>query len=189
MSLPRPRFASPPEDYAPFEPVVRCEGQPQEQPGPQAFREFVLREMGGEDWGITRPCEPGDRESKHHEGRAWDWHPDAPADVDEFLGWLLGTDRDGNRHAMARRFGLRTIIWDRRIWTSGTRQWRDYSRPNSNPHIDHVHFGFSHAGADGRTSGYEFPESGGPMLPVILGIGIAAGSTAAALMLARRGAE
>ena len=57
---------------------------------------------------------------------------------------------------MARRAGLRTIIWERQIWIAGA-GWAPYLR---DPHTDHVHFGFGWAGARGETSFYHRSEAG-----------------------------
>jgi hypothetical protein len=66
---------------------------------------------------------------------------------------LLASDDEGNAHALARRFGIRSVIWQRRIWTAPAADFVPYY--GDNPHTDHVHYGFSWAGAMGETSGYQ----------------------------------
>lgn len=154
------------DPYAAFEPLDTCD--PKERPGVVEFRRFVLQDVEGlepgsdewraADWGIVRSCEPGRQTSKHQQGRAWDWHPTTPQLADTLIAALLAKDEEGNAHAYARRAGIRTIIWNGRIWHSGRRKWTDYR--SSNPHTDHVHFGFSWDGAEGRTSFYTRPREG-----------------------------
>jgi hypothetical protein len=145
------------EEHAHYDGQKTCSNV--ERAGVRAFRELVLErfpETG--DSGILRGCHVG-RKSEHKEGRAWDWHVDAgdPADrkaAEALIAWLLETDAKGNVNARARRLGIMYIIWDRHIWHS----WKNpeagmsmrYDGPS--PHTDHVHFSFSHDGADGRTS-------------------------------------
>lgn len=137
------------EDYPPWAPVAICDPTP--KPGAVAFRDWVLRTMGGRDVGISRACE-GVPTSRHHEGRAWDWGQPDHETAELFLRCLLAADAQGNAHALARRAGLRVIIYNRRIWTSGTKEWRPYT--GASPHTDHVHFAFGWPGARGETSLY-----------------------------------
>jgi hypothetical protein len=67
--------------------------------------------------------------------------------ADSVTAWL--TANDG---AMARRFGINYIIWNRKIWGvySSSKGWVAYT--GSVPHTDHVHFSFSWDGAMKRTS-------------------------------------
>jgi hypothetical protein len=143
------------EDYAPRAEAVGCDPAP--KPGVVAFRAFVLGHLGGSDLGICRECGAG--RSEHYEGRAWDWgvRVDRPADVervDKLMAWLLGPGEHGQAHANFRRAGLRYMIWDGRIWSGGTQQWRPYSGRSA--HRDHVHFTFGHAGAQAQTSFYDW---------------------------------
>ncbi|MEZ4369586.1 MAG: hypothetical protein R3B07_02135 [Polyangiaceae bacterium] len=65
------------------------------------------------------------------------------------IDWLLKTDQHGNACALARRFGVMYMIWNKRIWGSyrspngscASSGWSNYS--GSNPHTDHVHLSFS----------------------------------------------
>lgn len=143
-----------------IEPYVRGEGRPgcdpREREGVRAFRDLVLGTYDrGSDGGIVRDCAIGGA-SEHKDGRAWDWMLDArdPGDAavaEEVIGWLLATDEAGEPHAIARRLGLKYLIWDGRIW-SATRgaTWHPYR--GVSPHTDHVHFSFGREGAEGETS-------------------------------------
>jgi hypothetical protein len=63
------------------------------------------------------------------------------------------SDDDGNADAWARRAGLRVIIWENRIWTTGTKKWKPYGKTGTTAgHYDHVHFTFGWPGARGATS-------------------------------------
>ncbi|HZG95178.1 MAG TPA: VCBS repeat-containing protein [Mycobacteriales bacterium] len=149
--------ALPLEEHAEYEGQETCSTV--ERAGVRAFRELVLERFPGTgDSGILRGCHVG-RKSEHKEGRAWDWHVDAndPADrkaAEELIAWLLETDAQGNVNARARRLGVMYIIWDRHIWHSWKNPEAGMSMPydGASPHTDHVHFSFSHDGADGRTS-------------------------------------
>src|SRR3990167_3959136 len=115
--LPTPALAESPGGYAPT--GRQSDRAPGARRGVVAFRDFVLKHEGGQDWGITRACDKEGR-SEHKEGRAWDWHKNASAQderssVDRLLGWLLRSDDAGEPHALWRRLGLMYVIWDGRI--------------------------------------------------------------------------
>lgn len=111
--------------------------------------------------------------SNHHAGRAWDWFiaPEGSrassaerAAPDELVQWLLETV-DGEPHMRARRLGIVEIIWFDQLWQSraGYRYLRPYplqgcpdpNASNTGCHRDHVHFGFSTAGANGQTTWWQ----------------------------------
>jgi hypothetical protein len=152
-----PTFDRPPDDPAPLEPVTKCD--PVERAGVVAFRDWVISELGGDDLGIVRACAAGAATSRHHEGRAWDWAPPSKSAADQLFDCLL-KERDGVSAEIARRAGIRTIIWQRRIWNASNRAWRPYTKPGGDPHTTHVHFGFSWLGAGARTSLYTLSSSG-----------------------------
>jgi hypothetical protein len=143
------------DDLAPYQPQTKCD--PRSKPGVRGLRGIVLRAFPATaDLGIVRACSIGGR-SEHKEGRAWDWgvrvsSPSQYAAAQRVLAWLLGTDIYGHRYAMARRFGVMYIIYNRHIWGSyaASRGWRRYMGPNS--HTTHMHLSFSWAGAQMRTS-------------------------------------
>ena len=153
---------------ASYEGASKC--MPSAKPGIIAFQKMVLAAYPGTGaGGIGRACS-GSGTSEHHEGRAWDWGVNAgvasqKAAADELIAWLLERDRYGNDNAMARRFGIMYIIWNKRIWgTWGG--WDTYCRMKKglckdpddggvlHPHTDHVHFSFSWAGAKKKTTGF-----------------------------------
>ncbi|MGA5406798.1 hypothetical protein ACPCSC_05975 [Streptomyces lavendulocolor] len=153
MAPTTPDFGPDIDPYAPYEPQRDCD--PVAKPGVTGFRDLVLAACAGTtSLGISRACGSGGQ-SEHKEGRAWDWGVDAGRQAhiaDDVIGWLLATDRHGNPHALARRFGIMYMIWNRRIWMANRPDagWQPYRGPN--PHTDHVHFSFSWAGARRATT-------------------------------------
>ena len=146
--------------YAGYEGQTQCSGA--EQPGVVAFRSLLVEDYGANGAGILRACSQGAK-SEHKEGRAYDWMLDAGDAEDrvkaaEVLDWLLATDEHGNRHAVARRLGIMYIIWNRQTWSAYRPDagWQPYH--GANPHTDHIHFSFSRAGAEGKTSFWTSPE-------------------------------
>jgi hypothetical protein len=143
------------EGYAAYEPQRTCD--PTAKIGTKSLAGALLRDYAGSrNLGIVRGCSVGGR-SEHKEGRAFDWgvnitNPNEKAATDSFIGALLATDGDGNKHALARRIGVMYIISNRQIWSAfrASEGWRPYS--GSSPHRDHVHISLSWAGANGRTS-------------------------------------
>ncbi len=148
---PNKNFSAAIDPYARYDGQKKCDPTP--KPGVVAFKNFVLSiyPCTG-SYGISRSCNVGGR-SEHKEGRAWDWklkypHPAAT----NFLKWLLDTDSQGNKHAMARRFGIMYMIWNKKIWKSyqASRGWQAYH--GASPHRDHVHFSFSWDAAYKKTT-------------------------------------
>lgn len=95
--------------------------------------------------------------SAHGVGRAADLFFNAadPAQAEranQLVFMLLAADAAGNPQALARRMGVQTIIWNRRIWTSNQPNagMRPYS--GESPHTDHVHLELSAAGAGRYTT-------------------------------------
>lgn len=169
-TLAGPALATPPsvrdfgpdiDAYARYDGQTGCAG---EQPGVVEFRSLLQKAYGANGAGITRSCSSGGK-SEHKEGRAYDWMLNAGnssdrAKADELLHWLLKTDEHGNKHAMARRFGIMYIIWNRRVWNAYRPEagWTAYS--GYSPHTDHIHFSFSRAGAAEKTSFWTAPPAG-----------------------------
>jgi hypothetical protein len=135
-----------------------------------AFVAWMDRHAGGVFWGSYR-CEKWGRRSAslHAENRAVDWHLDASSSSDReearrIIELLLAPDRTGEPHALARRMGVEEIIWDCSYWSAGSSDFSKYSpcfnrkgkpvkRMNKTiAHRDHIHFGFTKAGARARTS-------------------------------------
>ena len=98
--------------------------------------------LGGfEPGGVTEGHMEG---SAHYDGRAVDVFVRPVNDANQRKGWAIAA----YLVAQADRLKLRTVIFDGKIWTSGSRSeqgWRDYEPPTSNgdravlEHRDHVH--------------------------------------------------
>jgi hypothetical protein len=167
-----PAFGAFIDPFPGYEGQSKCDPSP--KPGVLAFQSIVLaREPGTSAGSISRDCSIGGQ-SEHKEGRAWDWgaRADVPSEraaAKRTIDWLKAPDKFGNDAAMARRFGVMYLIFDRRIWFPGT-GWRTYCVQKQNgcvspgttsdvrdPHTSHVHISFTWAGALKQTS-YWHPE-------------------------------
>jgi len=143
------------EDLQPYIGQSVCD--PVAKPGVSAFKNLLLRTYTDTgSYGIVRDCGAGGQ-SEHKEGRAFDWKASAynsrqAGEVSALLTWLLKTDQYGNKQAMARRFGIMYMIWNKKIWKAYNADagWQPYS--GSSPHTDHVHFSFGWNGAKKTTS-------------------------------------
>ncbi|MFC7491579.1 MULTISPECIES: peptidoglycan-binding protein [unclassified Knoellia] len=121
-------------------------------PGPTAFAQLLNGHYGRHVYGINRTCA-----AEHGEGRALDWMVNAYSADGLALGnaitrWLSAPDAQGRPGAMARRFGINYIIWNRQMWRAydPARGWAPYS--GVSPHTDHIHISFTWDGAYKRTS-------------------------------------
>lgn len=117
-------------------------------------------------WSSTRPCDGS--VSEHHDGRAIDWmasvrYRKTHREARSLIHWLLATDAQGNRFAMARRLGVMYLIYNGRMWGAWDGTWQEYDNCLSDPklrarsyddycHRSHVHISLSWNGARGRTS-------------------------------------
>ncbi len=138
--------------------------------GVEAFTAWLDRRALGVSWGSYR-CERWGKGSAslHAEGRALDWHLDAGVrrearEARRLVLLLLAPDRHGEPQALARRMGVEEIIWDCGYWAQGMTAFSgldDCFKPSgrrrakvdrTQAHMDHVHFGFTRKGANGRTS-------------------------------------
>ena len=170
-NMPAPAYAAPVtpafgpaiDDYAANDPQSTCD--PVAKPGVIDFRDLLNGAYGAHTAYIIRSCATAGT-SEHEEGRALDYMLDVNntgerAIADDVLAWLLATDRHGNRHANARRLGIMYIIWNRQIWGSyrADEGWRAYSCDGTpgGCHTNHIHFSFSWAGAQRRTSWWTAP--------------------------------
>jgi len=140
---------------SPYQAQHLCD--PVAKPGVTAFAQLFSSHygLGTASYGIIRNCNSGVTE--HSEGRAWDWmlsvdKPNEKAVADSVTAWLSAPDAQGRPGAMARRFGIMYIIWNKKMWRAYDpgRGWAPYT--GSAPHTDHIHFSFSWDGAYGRTS-------------------------------------
>ncbi len=158
--VPQPGVALPTglEPLPGYAPATSCD--PTAKPGVVKFAALVQATYAGTgSSGIVRDCNNASSLSEHTEGRAWDWrvsakNPAQVAQVEAFHAWLLAADGD-EPAANARRLGVMYLIWDRQIFTvaRAAAGWRPYSCSGvTGCHQDHVHYSFTWAGAQGRTS-------------------------------------
>ncbi len=141
------------EGYTSYVGQSTCD--PSAKSGVTAFKDLLLATYPcTASYGIVRACNVGGT-SEHKEGRAFDWGVSAFTQkhvADSLIQWLLATDAQGNKHAMARRLGIMYMVWNKQIWRSyrSPDAWSAYT--GSNPHTDHVHFSFGWDGANKKTS-------------------------------------
>ena len=124
----------------------------QNQPGAVAFAQLLNSTYGSRTYGILRTCA-----AEHGEGRALDWmisanNPEQLALANALTRWLAAPDAQGRPGAMAKRFGINYIIFNRQQWRAYDpgRGWAPYY--GVSPHTDHIHFSFNWDGAYKRTS-------------------------------------
>ena len=117
-----------------------------------AFAKLLNTTYGSRTYGILRHCA-----AEHGEGRALDWMINANnaeqlALANALTRWLAAPDAQGRPGAMAKRFGINYIIWNRQMWRAYDpgRGWAPYY--GVSPHTDHIHFSFNWDGAYKRTS-------------------------------------
>jgi peptidoglycan hydrolase-like protein with peptidoglycan-binding domain len=138
------------EGFAPYVPQVACDYR--DRPGVLAFMRIVLATYPSTgSFGTVVSCASEGMTSEHSDGRAWDWQVSASSpEADAMIRWLLANDGE-----MARRLGIMYIIRDGKIWGSyrAGEGWRPYAcSGDTGCHRNHVHFSFSWAGAEERTS-------------------------------------
>jgi peptidoglycan hydrolase-like protein with peptidoglycan-binding domain len=122
------------------------------QPGVLRFAKLLNATYGTHTYGTLRTCA-----AEHGEGRALDWmlnanDPEQLAVGNALTRWLAAPDSQGRPGAMARRFGINYIIWNRQQWNAWTPDmaWKAYY--GASPHTDHIHFSFNWDGALENTS-------------------------------------
>jgi hypothetical protein len=152
--------------YSSYEPESTC--SPTAKPGVLAYRDLLIRTYGARWNNIARACSAS--VSGHEEGRALDYgslatNATQKAQADGLLGWLLATDKHGNKHAMARRLGIQYIQYNNRMWRAydPNAGWQPQmmggkacstlgSSYTTSCHRDHIHTSFSWAGANKKTT-------------------------------------
>lgn len=152
---------SPIEPLADYVEQISC--QPGYRAGTLALGRLLVKTYPNTSFGGPRDC-TADR-SEHYDSRAVDWmnsvrNPVQGAQAHSVVGFLLATDRWGNKMANARRMGLMYMIWNNKIWGAWSGKWEEYHNCFSTPqpaydtacHRDHMHFSLSWNGALGRTS-------------------------------------
>ncbi len=123
---------------------------PNNRPGMIAFANLVSQHYNRPTYYASRACVMGDN-SQHYEGRAVDWSMDVNDAGDKAIGDDVATWLTQNNGEMARRFGIMSVIWNKRSWyVSVPDRWYDYTGPS--PHTDHLHISFTWDGAMKRTS-------------------------------------
>ena len=160
---PAERLAPLTPDDEVYEPATHCD--PTARRCIVAATRWLTRNAEGVSWGSYR-CEKWGRGSAslHAENRAIDWHPASRAAAARLIELLLAPDSAGTPHALARRMGIEELIWDCSYWSAGSPQFGKYDycydRAGNRrrhldataAHLDHVHIGFSKAGARAQTS-------------------------------------
>ncbi|GAA3540097.1 hypothetical protein [Nocardioides daeguensis] len=113
-------------------------------PRAEAVRKELLTRFGRLQLGGFEPdgVSSGHMEgSAHYDGRAVDVFVRPVTTANNVKGWAIAHWSVAN----AARLGIRTVIFDDRIWTAGREGWRDYDPPSSSgdravlEHRDHVH--------------------------------------------------
>ena len=113
-------------------------------PRAEAVRKELLTRFGRLQLGGFEPdgVSSGHMEgSAHYDGRAVDVFVRPINKANNVKGWAIAHWAVAN----AARLGIRTVIFDDRIWTAGREGWRDYDPPSSSgdravlEHRDHVH--------------------------------------------------
>ena len=169
--------AAGPDDYADYDPQTTCASAA--KPGTVYLLRWLIRQHPDTRYtGTLRSCSSGSG-SEHKDGRALDWGADfndksESAQVSAMLKRLFATDRQGNRHALARRMGIMYLIWNNRIYSSyrgfAAREYSSCSAPSKCSktmlHRDHVHISLSRSGAAAQSTFYR--NRGVPSEPVLL---------------------
>lgn len=144
--LPGTLDAAPPWQYS-----YSCD--PNNKPGMVAFANLVSAHYSRPTWYGSRSCKHGDN-SQHYEGRAMDWPMNAYNTQDKAIGDAVAQWITANNGEIARRFGVQSVIWNRKSWyLYKPGSWQPYN--GASPHTDHLHISFSWDGAMGRTSWWD----------------------------------
>jgi putative cell wall-binding protein len=124
---------------------------PNTKPGVSAFANLISKHYGYPTWWGARSCVKG-ATSKHYDGRAVDWPLNAYNSTQKAIGDRVASWITANNGAMARRFGIMSVIWNKKSWYlyDAKGGWRTYT--GVSPHTDHMHFSFTWDGAMKRTS-------------------------------------
>jgi hypothetical protein len=155
--------AAQPIDNYRYDTAHHCYKHPSK--GALALVKWLEKHSSGQFWGIMR-CEKLNKQdfSLHSEGRAVDWHPTSGSAAKKLIARLLGPDKDGNDHALARRMGVQEIIWNCQGWYTGDGGMQPYSvcydkkgRPtkkvdDTTAHRNHIHLGLNWRGARMKTT-------------------------------------
>ena len=151
------------EPLAAYAANVSCD--PVIKPGTRRLADLLVHTYPGTYYSSTYSCGTDGTISEHYDGRAIDWMVSIRstrtyADAKAVISWLLATDAQGNRFAMARRLGVMYLIYNNRIWGSWDGTWEPYNNCSkqtsrgydSSCHRDHMHISLGWNGAMGRTT-------------------------------------
>ena len=137
-----------------YQPQLSCAAKA--MPGIVKLRDLALDTYGrgGTSPATPRACSSGSA-SEHKDGRAWDWMLNHANKADrkvaaDFISWLVRKGPAGEPAEMAPRLGVMYIIYNRKIWSSYSPSWRDYT--GADPHTSHIHISLSWNGARAHTS-------------------------------------
>ncbi len=123
---------------------------PNNKPGMVAFAQLISQHYNRPRYTTSRSCKAGNT-SQHGEGRAVDWPMNVYDSGDKAIGDAVAYWLTTNNGEMARRFGVQSVIWNKRVWyLYSPGSWSGYSGPS--PHTDHVHISFTWDGSMKRTS-------------------------------------
>ncbi len=126
---------------------------PNNKPGMVAFAELVSNHYDRPRYYTSRSCKMGNS-SQHGEGRAVDWPMNVYDPADKAIGDAVAHWLTTNNGEMARRFGVQSVIWNKRSWyLYSPGSWRSYNGPS--PHTDHLHISFTWDGSMKRTSWWD----------------------------------
>lgn len=169
---PDPFQGKPVDAYAHLEPEDGCD--PTAKPGVLLFRQWALSTWGERTnppspQNIVRGCDVGGA-SGHKQGKAWDLMTNSIEHGQSIVDALLAPDPvTGEADALARRAGIRYMIWNKQMWRAyphgslASGAWDAYTGGES-AHTDHIHFSFSEDGAAGLTSLYDTLRAGTPIV-------------------------
>ncbi len=126
---------------------------PNDKPGMVAFAKLISTHYNRPRYSTSRSCKAGNA-SQHGEGRAVDWSMDAFDADDKAIGDAVAYWLTTNNGEMARRFGVQSVVWNKRSWyLYSPGSWRTYTGPS--PHTDHLHISFTWDGSMKRTSWWD----------------------------------
>ena len=158
-----PRFGAAIEPYSGYEANTVC--NPKNTRGANKLARLI-RQTYGDDEVIGMARDACYTTSEHNDGRALDWMVDVSrraqkAKADDFLKWLLATDRHGNKHAMARRLEYVHHLQPAHVARVRSRLEQLLG---TNPHTDHIHISLGYDGSSGRSSFWTGKALAGPCI-------------------------
>ncbi|MGN6609354.1 MAG: peptidoglycan-binding domain-containing protein [Jatrophihabitans sp.] len=151
------------EPLASYAEQTACNPVP--RPGTLKLANLLKATYPDTSYATVYACGTDGTRSEHYDGRAIDWMVSAlnahsKAEAQAVLTWLLATDAQGNRFAMARRLGVQYLIFDNRMWGSWSGTWEQYNgcyslkgaAYDNSCHRTHMHISLGWNGANGLTT-------------------------------------